>query len=154
MAVAGLFWDHRLALPAAELIQDRWPATPVGVPTRMGEHLCDLLPAVLRLGLLHVKGLGDRLARDRQLQRQTPGMQRCFGPGSACLSRVRLPIMRVGQEGGDNRRDERGMQERLHGAGLLGIDLVQAVHRFVQPDAHFDLPAWSVRELPPRIWTI
>ena len=136
-----MFWRDRLALPAAELIQDRRPTTPIGVPTRVGEHVCALLPAVLGLEPRHIEGLGDRLARDRQLQRQTPGMQRCLGAGSALLPWVRLLIMRVGPEGGAKRRDERGMPERLHGAGPLGIDVVQAVPRWVQPDAPLDLPA-------------
>jgi hypothetical protein len=58
--------------------------------------------------------------------------------------------MRVSQEGGDNRGDERGMQERLQGAGPLGVNLVQAVHRLIQSNAQFDFPAHAVevRDLP------
>jgi hypothetical protein len=46
----------------------------------------------------------------------------------------------MGQKSGDNRGDERGMQERLHRAGTLGIDMVQAVDRLIQFDAQFHLP--------------
>jgi hypothetical protein len=50
-------------------------------------------------------------------------------------------IVGVGEEGGDNGGDERGMQKRLHRTGAPGVDLVQAMHRFIQLDAQFDLPA-------------
>jgi hypothetical protein len=36
------------------------------------------------------------------------------------------------------------MPERLHRTGALGVDLIQAVHRLVQPDAPFDFPADTV----------
>ena len=49
------------------------------------------------------------------------------------------------QESGQDRRDERGMQQRFQGAGPLGIDRVQAVHRLVQLDAEFHLPAHAVK---------
>ena len=36
------------------------------------------------------------------------------------------------------------MQEGLQGARLLGVDRVEAVHRLVQPEAEFHLPAHPV----------
>src|ERR687888_2133758 len=52
--------------------------------------------------------------------------------------------MGMSQERSDNRGDERGMQERLHRTGALGIDLVQTVDRLVPSEAQFDLPAHAV----------
>jgi Resolvase, N terminal domain len=59
MAGTGAFSHHGLAFPAAELIQDGWPLTPVGVSPCMREQVCDLLPATLHLSARQVKGLGD-----------------------------------------------------------------------------------------------
>jgi hypothetical protein len=58
--------------------------------------------------------------------------------------------MGMSEQSGKNRGDERGMPERFHRAGALGLDLVQAVHRFIQPNAQFDLPTdpIEVRDLP------
>ena len=36
------------------------------------------------------------------------------------------------------------MQERLQRARPLGVDLVQTIHRFVQPDTEFDLPTHTL----------
>ena len=90
---------------------------------------------------LQIEGLGNRLTGDRQLQGQAPGVQRCLRPRRPLLRRAGLQIVRMGEEGRDNGGDERGMQERLHRAGALGVDLVQAMDRFVQLDAQFHLPA-------------
>jgi hypothetical protein len=60
---------HWLALPAAELIQDRRPAAPVGVFASVGEEGRDLVPAPCGLAPLSLEGLGDRLARNRSRQR-------------------------------------------------------------------------------------
>src|SRR5215510_14287336 len=88
IVVIGLFSHNRLAFPTAKLIQDRWPTTPVGISPCMYEPFGDLLPTVLCLGALEVEGLGDRLARDRKLQGQTPGVQRRLGPGHSLLWRA------------------------------------------------------------------
>jgi len=50
----------------------------------------------------------------------------------------------MGEEGGHHRGDARGMQERLHRAGTLGLDLVQAMDRRILCDAPFDLAAHPV----------
>lgn len=84
----------------------------------MGEQVCDLLPVSLGLDVLQSKALDDRLARDRKLQCQKSGMQRRLTARRALLLRASLSIMRVSQEGGDNRGDERGMHERLQERGL------------------------------------
>ena len=52
--------------------------------------------------------------------------------------------MRVRQESRDGRGHEGGIQERLQGTGRLGVDLVEAVHRRVQPEADLDLPPYAV----------
>jgi hypothetical protein len=52
--------------------------------------------------------------------------------------------MRVRQEGGKGRGHERGRQERLERTRALGVDLVEAVPRLVQPDAECALPAHTV----------
>ena len=72
MAAVGLPLGDGLAVPAAELIQDRGATTPIRVSPAMREQFCELLPAPLRRGSLEVKGLSDGLAGDRQLQRQAP----------------------------------------------------------------------------------
>jgi hypothetical protein len=50
----------------------------------------------------------------------------------------------VRQEGSDGRGHQGSIQESLEGTRLLGVDLVEAIHRRVQPDAEFDLPAHAV----------
>ena len=50
-------------------------------------------------------------------------------------------MVRVGEEGGEGRGDERGVEERLQGARSLGVDRVSSVHRRVQLEAEFNLPA-------------
>ena len=93
----------------------------------MREQRCDLVPAPRGLGPLQVEGLGDRLTGHGQLQGQAPGMQGRLRPWRPGLRRTGLQIVGMGEEGGDGRGDERGMQERLQGAGPLGVDRVQAV---------------------------
>ena len=94
----------------------------------MGEECGDLVPALRGLGPPEVEGLGDGLTRYRQLQRQTSRVKRRFRAWRTGLRRTSLEIVRVREEGGDGRGDERGMQERLQGTGPLGIHLVQAVY--------------------------
>jgi hypothetical protein len=72
IAAEGLLLRNGLAVPAAELIQNRGATTPVGISPALREQCCKLLPSSLRGGSLEVKGLRDRLAGDRQLQRQAP----------------------------------------------------------------------------------
>ena len=107
----------------------------------MGEQCCNLLPAPLCRYPLQLAGLGHRLTGHSQLQGQAPGVQRCLRPRRPLLRRAGLQIVDMGQQGRDHGGDERGMQERLHRAGALGVDLVQAMYRFVQLDAQFHLPA-------------
>ena len=106
----------------------------------MREQLCDLVPAPLGFGPLQLEGVGDGLTGDGQLQGQAPGVERRLRPGRAGLLRSGLQVVRMREEGGDGR----GRQERLQGAWPLGIDRVQPVHRLVQPDAEFHLPAHAV----------
>jgi hypothetical protein len=107
---------------------------PVRISTSIGQQVNDLLPAPLGGGPLESEGFGNRLTGRRQLQGQPLGMYRGSVRDIPAWGR------RVGQEGHDNGGDERGMQERLHGTGMLGVDLVQAVHGLVHLDAQFDLP--------------
>src|SRR5262245_57976406 len=89
-------------------------------------------------------GRGIRLPDERlSLNNLTKpsGVQRCLRPRRPLLRRAGLQIVGMGQEGRDNGGDERGMQERLHRAGALGVDLVQAMDGLVQLDAQFHLPA-------------
>jgi hypothetical protein len=74
IAAAGRLLRDGLAVPSAELIQDRGPTTPVRISPATREQVCKLLPAPLRRDPSEVKGLGDGLAGDRQLQRQAPGV--------------------------------------------------------------------------------
>ena len=93
--------------------QDRGPTAPGGICTRVREECGDLVPALRGLGPLEVEGLGDGLTRHGQLQRQTSGVKRCFRAWRPGLRRTSLQIVRVREEGGDGRGDERSMQERL-----------------------------------------
>ena len=63
----GPFSCDRLAFPASELVQDRGSTPPVGVSTRMGEQVSELLPAPLGDGPLECEGLSNRLTGYRQL---------------------------------------------------------------------------------------
>ena len=110
----------------------------------MGEQRRDLLPPALGRDSLQIARLGNGLTGHGQLQGEEPGVERCLCPGYSGLGRTGLEVMRVRQEGSEGRGHERGMQERLQGTRLLGVDLVEAVHRLVQPDAEFDLPAHPV----------
>jgi hypothetical protein len=140
IVAGGLFSPDRLTFPAPELIQDRGPPTPVGIFAAMHEQRCDFLPAPPRLGSLEVEGLRNRLTGHGQLQGQAPGMQWRLRPRLPLLRWAGLPSVGLGEEGGNHRGDERGMQERFHRAGAFGIDLVQAVDRRSQFDAQFHLP--------------
>ena len=97
----------------------------------MREECRDLVPALHGLGSLQVEGLGDGLTRHRELQGEAPGVQRCLRAWRTALRWTSLSIVRMREESGDGRGDERGMQERLQGAGPLGINLIQPVHRLV-----------------------
>jgi hypothetical protein len=99
------------------------------------------LPGPLRRRPFQVEGLCNGLTGHGELQREAPGVQRCLRPGLPLPRRTGLPIVGVDEEGGKNRGDERGVQERLHRAGSLGIHLVLAVDRLIQFDAQVDLPA-------------
>jgi hypothetical protein len=88
--------------------------------------------------------VGDGLTRHGQRQGQTPGVQRRLRPWRPDLRRTRLQVVRVRQEGGDLRGDERGVQKRFQGAGPRGVYRVQAMHGLVSPDAALDLPAHPV----------
>jgi len=110
----------------------------------MREQLRDLLPPLPGLDPFELEGVGDRLTGHSPLQGQASGMQGGLYAWRADLLRPDLQIMSKGEERSKNRGDERGMQERLQGAGPLGVNLVGAVHRLVQPDAECDLPAHAV----------
>jgi hypothetical protein len=73
IGAVGSFSADRLTCPAAELIQDRGPPTPVGICAAMPEQRGDFLPALHRLGSLQVEGLRHRLTGHGQLQGQAPG---------------------------------------------------------------------------------
>ena len=75
-----------------------------------------LVPALYGLGALQVEGVGDGLTRNRELQREAPGVQRCLHAWRIGLRWTRLEIVLVREERGDGRGDERGMQERLQGS--------------------------------------
>ena len=140
----GLFACKGLALPTPQLIEDRWPTAPVGVFARVCEECRDLVPAPLRLNSLQVDSLGDGLTRHGQLQGQAPGVQGGLAAGRPSLPRAGLHMVGMREEGGDRRGDEGGMQEGLQGAGSFGVDRIQAIHRLVQPDTAFPLPAHPV----------
>src|SRR5262252_746726 len=144
ITAVGFFACTRLAFPATELIEDGWPTAPVGVSPAMREQLCNLIPALRGLSPRQLEGLRNRLAGDRQLQGQAPGVQGSLRAWCSHLLRPGLHIVRMGQEGGDSRGNERGMQEGLHGTRPLGVDRVQTVDRLIQPDAELDLPAHPV----------
>src|SRR5512132_3497699 len=144
MVLACFFATDRLALPAAELIQDRRLTTPVGIFAYMGQDLSDLVPARLGFGSPQVDGLGDELAGYGQRPGETPGLQRRLGPWCSDLLRAGLPRVRVRQESRKRRGHERRLHARLHRTGALGIHLVQAVPRLVQPDAKVALPASAI----------
>lgn len=97
----GLFACNRLALPAAQLIEDRRPTAPVGIPAGVCEPRRNRGPTPLRLGPLHIESLGDRWARDREWQGQAPGMPRGLGSWLAGLRRPGLPMVRMGEESGE-----------------------------------------------------
>src|SRR6267142_5274161 len=98
---------------------------PIGISPAMREQRCDLVPAPRGLVPLQVEGLGNRLARDGQLQGQAPGMQGGLRTWGSVLLRPRVQVMRMGEESGQNRGDERGMQERFQGEGTLGVERVE-----------------------------
>ena len=127
----GFFAREGLALPATQLIEDRGPSTPVGVFPAMREQRRDLVPALRRLGPRQLEGLGDRLTGNRELQGEAPRVQRGLGAWCARLLRAGLQVVGMREQGGDGRGDERGMQEGLQGAWLLGIDRVQPVDRLI-----------------------
>jgi len=86
-------------------------------------------------GSLQLEGMGHGLTGNRERQGQASGVEWGLGPGRSGLLRAGLHIVRMDEQGGNGRGDERGMQEGLQGARPLGVDRVQAVDRFVQPDA-------------------
>jgi hypothetical protein len=108
------------------------------------EDRCKRIPALLGLDPLQVEGLGHRLTGHRQLQGHAPWVERCFHPWRAGRLGTSLQIGRVGEDGRHRRGHERGMQARLQGAGPLGVNHVEAVHRRVQLHAEFDLPAHPI----------
>src|SRR5262245_28342847 len=110
----------------------------------IGEQRRDLLPPALGRDSLQLARLSNGLTGDAQLQGEQPGMERCLCSGCSRLGRTRLEVRRMRQESSQGRGDERGMQECLQRTRLLGVDRVEAVHRLVQPDAEFDLPAHPV----------
>lgn len=110
----------------------------------MSEQRSDLLPPALGHGSLQLARLGNGLAGHGQLQGEAPRVERRLCPRRSGLWRTRLEVMRVRQEGSDGRGHEGGIQERLEGTRLLGVDFVEAVHRLVEPDAEFDLPTYAV----------
>jgi hypothetical protein len=111
----------------------------------MREQRRDLLPAWRGLGPLQLEGRSDRLTGDGQWQRQTPRVQRGLRAGRPRLLRAGVHMVGMGAEGGDGRGHARGMHEGLQGAWWFGIDRVQSVHRRIQPEAQFDLPAHAVK---------
>jgi hypothetical protein len=88
----------------------------------MGEQVCNLLPAAFRCISLEIEGLGNRLAGDRHLQGEAPRVSGGLRPGRILLRRAGSHIISVGEEGGDNGGNDRGMQKRFHHTGALGID--------------------------------
>lgn len=123
---------------------------PVRIFARVREDRRNLIPVPLGRAPLQVEGLSNGLTRHGQLQGQAPGIERCCHPWRTRLLGTSLQIVRVSEDGGDRRGHERGMQERLQGAGPFGVNRVEAVLQLVQLDAAFDLPAHpvEVRHLP------
>ena len=116
----------------------------------MGEPFCDLRPPARGHGSLQLARLGNGLRGRGQLPGEAPRVERRLCPRHAGRHRTRLEVMRVRQEGSSGRGHQGGIQESLEGTRLLGVDLVEAIHRRVQPDAAFDLPApaGEVGDLP------
>ena len=102
MTAAGLGSHCRLTFPAAELIQDRGPTTPVGISATVHQDIGDLLPALLRPGSPQIAGLCNRLTGHGELQREAPGMQWRLGPRRPRLSRLGLHIVGVSEESSNN----------------------------------------------------
>jgi hypothetical protein len=71
-------------------------------------------------------------------------MERCLCPWCSGPLWARLHMVRMCEEGRQGRGHQGGMQECLHRAGPLGVNLVQTVHRLIQLEAEFDLPAHTV----------
>jgi hypothetical protein len=82
-------------------------------------------------------------------------MQGRLRAGRARLLWASWYMMGMREERSDGRGDEGSMQEGFQPAGLFGVDGVEAVHRRVEPDAEFHLPAHAgeVGHLPwPDPW--
>ena len=110
----------------------------------MRTQLCHLVPASRGFNPLQLEGLGNRLTGDGQLQGQAPRVQGGLAAWRAQRRRAGVHVVRMREEGGDGRGDERGMQKRLQGARPLGVERIQAVDRRIQPDAAFHFPAYAV----------
>ena len=107
----------------------------------MGEPFCDLRPPARGHGSRQLARLGNGLTGRGQLQGEAPRVERRLCPRHAGLHRTRLEVMRVRQEGHPGRGHQGGIQESLEGTRLLGVDLVEAIHRRVQPDARVRPPS-------------
>ena len=153
--VVGCFAPDGLALPATQLIEDGRASAPMGVFPTMREQGRNLMPPVRRLCPLQLKGLGNRLTGNRELQGEAPGVQRGLGAWGARLLRTGVHVVGMREQGGEGRGDERGMPEGLQRPWLLGVDGVQSVDRLIQPEAEFPLPPHPVEvgDLPrPHPW--
>ena len=144
VAAIGCIAREGLALPATQLIEDGWATAPVRVFSAMHEQHRNLVPTFRGRGPLQLKGLGDGLAGNRELQGEAPRMQGGRWAWCVRLLWASLHGVDMREQGGDGRGDERGIQEGLQGARLLGIDRVQPVDRLIQPDAELHLPADAV----------
>src|SRR6266545_4426038 len=130
--VVGLFAPDGLALPATQLIEDGGASAPMGVFPTMREPCRNLIPPVRRLCPLQLRGLGDRLTGNRELQGEAPGVQRSPGAWGARLLRAGLHVVGMREQGREGRGDARGMQEGLQGARRLRVNRVQSVDRRIQ----------------------
>jgi hypothetical protein len=90
--VVGFFAPDGLALPATQLIEDGGASAPIGVFPPMREPCRNLIPPVRRLCPLQLKGLGDRLTGNRELQGEAPGVQRGLGAWGTRLLRAGLHV--------------------------------------------------------------
>ena len=84
----------------------------MGISPARREPRGDLVPAPRGLFPLQVEGPGHRLARDGKRPGQAPGMQGGLRTWGSLLWRPRVQVRRMGEESGQHRGDERGLQER------------------------------------------
>lgn len=125
---------------------------PVGVSPAMYEQPRDLVPRLPHIVSLQREGVDNGLTRDRELQGWASVVKWGRGPCLSGLLRAGLHTVWMGRQGDNGRSDERGIQERVQGARPLGVDHVQIVDRFVQPDDPFHGPAHPI-EVRNLLWS-